>query len=119
MESSQIHHITLNVSDLSQAKIFYSHFFGLSEIKRPDDRENGGVWLEFSDGRQLHLRKGRVPENYGQHFAFLVDNLDQIRDELISAGIDVSSAIEVGAARQAFLDDPSGNRLEIHQIRNS
>ena len=36
-------------------------------------------------------------------------------DELRSRGVGVSDPIPVGSARQAFVNDPDGNLIELHQ----
>ena len=115
MVNSQVHHITLNVSDLAEAKDFYSYFFSLQELKKPGRNKNV-FWLEASDGRQIHLRKGDVPEDKGQHLAFLVSDIIEACNKFIEAGITVTTPSPIGTGLQAFVHDPSGNRIEIHQV---
>ena len=109
-----IHHVTLNVTDVKAAKDFYTRFFSLNEIPKPTSRS--GAWLEAEDGRQIHLRKGEVPEDNGQHIAFLVEDIIQACKALTDAGVAVTTPSVLGSALQSFLHDPSGNRLEIHQL---
>jgi catechol 2,3-dioxygenase-like lactoylglutathione lyase family enzyme len=45
----------------------------------------------------------------------LVDDLDRAIDELRAEGVGVSDASPIGANRQAFLTDPAGNMVELHQ----
>ena len=112
--NSGIHHIALNVTDVKAAKDFYTRFFSLVEVPRPTSRL--GAWLEAEDGRQIHLRKGEVPEDNGQHLAFLVEDINQACKTLTDAGVTVTPPNILGSAMQSFLHDPSGNRLEIHQL---
>jgi catechol 2,3-dioxygenase-like lactoylglutathione lyase family enzyme len=56
-----------------------------------------------------------TPESKGQHFALLVSDLDAAIGELRESGVQVSDAVPVGSARQAFVADPSGNTIELHQ----
>ncbi|MBG01342.1 MAG: hypothetical protein CL470_03640 [Acidimicrobiaceae bacterium] len=109
-----IHHITLNVTDVKAAKDFYTRFFCLIEIAKPTSMS--GAWLEAEDGRQIHLRKGEVPEDNGQHLAFLVEDIHEVCKALSDAGVAVTVPNGLGSALQSFLHDPSGNRLEIHQL---
>jgi glyoxylase I family protein len=51
----------------------------------------------------------------GQHFALQVRDLDDAIAELRATGITVSDASPVGTGRQAFLSDPSGNGVELHE----
>jgi catechol 2,3-dioxygenase-like lactoylglutathione lyase family enzyme len=55
-----------------------------------------------------------VPSPNGQHFALLVEDIDATVAELRAAGVTISDPSPVGAGRQAFVTDPSGNLVEIH-----
>ena len=119
MVQSEIHHIALNVVDVNEAKNFYSRFFSLNEIQRPSGRPSSGTWLAAKDGRQIHLREGKVPEDNGQHLAFLVTDIHEACQNLATAGVDVTMPVPIGTSLQAFLHDPAGNRVEIHQLEDS
>lgn len=97
---------------------FYVDVLGLT---RRDDRPDfpfDGAWLDAGD-QQVHLIAGRTPDPLGQHFAVLVDDLDAAVAEVRSLGIDVSDPSPVGTARQAFLRDPAGNGIELHERDDS
>jgi catechol 2,3-dioxygenase-like lactoylglutathione lyase family enzyme len=55
----------------------------------------------------------------GQHFALQVDDLEASVAELRGLGVDVSDPQPVGPSRQAFLADPSGNMIELHQVQGA
>jgi glyoxylase I family protein len=109
-----VHHVSINVDDVDAALRFYSEVLGL----RPrDDRPgfgSGGAWLDAGP-QQVHLNEGRPPPELGQHFALLVDDLDATVEELRQRGVDVSDPVPIGPSRQAFLRDPAGNVIELHQ----
>jgi catechol 2,3-dioxygenase-like lactoylglutathione lyase family enzyme len=111
---ADIHHVSINVSDTSRALAFYRDALGMTVLPRPDVRVQG-AWLETGGGRQLHLIEAEVPPNHGQHVAFLVDDLDAVVERLQSAGYAVSAPKPVGDTRirQAFLEDPDGNLIEL------
>jgi hypothetical protein len=46
----------------------------------------------------------------------LVDDLDGTVAELRERAVEVSDPKPVGSSRQAFLTDPSGNLVELHQL---
>ena len=48
-------------------------------------------------------------------FAIQVADLDAAVAELRAGGVDVGDPAPVGTGRQAFLHDPSGNMIELHQ----
>lgn len=110
-----VHHVSINVDDVDAALAFYVDVLGLE--LRPDRPDFGfpGAWLDAGD-QQLHLIGAPAPPAKGQHFAIRVDDLNGVVSELRSRGIDVSDAMPVGASFQAFLNDPSGNQIELHQV---
>ncbi len=115
MEIVGVHHVSINVSDVDEALAFY---VGVLGCPMRDDRPDfgfGGAWLDVG-GQQVHLIEGRVPEARGQHFAIRVASLDDAVAELRIRGVDVSDPVAVGSSRQAFLDDPSGNAIELHEV---
>ena len=111
--TSGIHHIALNVDNVEDAVDFYSRYFALRQVAKPNGR--AGAWLQAYDGRQIHLREGTVPEDNGQHLALLVDDIKETYKVLTDAGITVTSPKPIGSSLQSFLHDPAGNRIEIHQ----
>ncbi len=115
MEPLAIHHVAINVSDVPSSVAFYTEVLG-GEV-RPDrpDFGIGGAWIDFG-GQQVHLLEAPVPRNLGQHFAIRVSDLDATVAELRAKGVDIADPVESGANRQTFLDDPSGNAIELHEV---
>jgi glyoxylase I family protein len=114
MRPLAVHHVSINVRDAEEAAQFYVERLGLT---RRDDRPDfgfGGAWLDAGD-QQVHLIESEPPAALGQHFAIRVADLDAAVAELRAEGIDVSDPSPVGTGRQAFLTDPSGNGIELHQ----
>lgn len=109
-----VHHVAINVADVSAAVAFYTELLGLHQ--RTDRPEFGfaGAWLSAGD-QQVHLVESSAPADSGQHFALLVADLDAALDELRARGVSVTDAFPVGSARQSFLHDPSGNTIELHE----
>ncbi len=115
MELQGVHHVSLNVDDLAAADRFYTEVMGFERLPRPD-LGFPGTWLQAGP-QEVHLLEiGAVPEDVGQHVAFRVTDLDVAVADLRGLGVEVSDpkALPTGA-RQAFLHDPSGNRLELNQ----
>ncbi len=109
-----VHHVSINVNDTDEALAFYTGVLGLRARHDRPDFGFGGAWLDLGD-QQLHLIEVAVPEDRGQHFAVRVDDLDGCVAELRSLDVTVSDPSPVGTARQAFLHDPSGNLIELHE----
>lgn len=118
MRPLAVHHVSLNVDDVAAALGFYVDVLGLEP--RPDRPDFGfdGAWLD-AGGQQVHLIAAPPPAGLGQHFALLVADLDETVAELRDRGIDVSDPAPVGTSRQAFVTDPAGNLVELHQAAAS
>jgi len=109
-----VHHVSINVGDVDAAVAFYVDVLGLSVHQDRPDFGFGGAWLAVGD-QQIHLIEATTPPHLGQHLALHVADLDGAIAELRVRGIEVTDASPVGSGRQAFLADPSGNGVELHQ----
>jgi glyoxylase I family protein len=109
-----VHHVSINVDDVDAALTFYTEVLGLEQRKDRPDFGFGGAWLD-AGGQQVHLIEAPLPTNHGQHFALHVGDLDGVVDELRARGLKVSDPVPVGPGRQAFVNDPAGNTVELNQ----
>lgn len=114
MKPLAVHHVSIVVTDVDEALDFYTRLLGMTQRQDRPASLGDGAWLDVG-GQQLHLVKSRAPEQLGQHFAVLVADLDAATAGLRAAGVEVTDAIPIGRNRQAFLADPSGNRIELHE----
>jgi glyoxylase I family protein len=114
VEPLAVHHVSINVDDIDAALGFYVGVLGLRARSDRPDFGFGGAWLD-AGGQQVHLIEGQVPKGNGEHFAILVADLDASISELRARDVKVSDASPVGANLQAFLNDPAGNLIELHQ----
>jgi glyoxylase I family protein len=114
MQPLGVHHVSINVHDAAESLDFYTDVLGLTARSDRPDFPFGGAWLDIG-GQQVHLIHGDVPNSCGQHFAIRIADLDGAIAELRDRGIDVGDPSGVGSARQAFLFDPSGNMIELHE----
>jgi glyoxylase I family protein len=114
MQPSGVHHVSINVSDVDEAIRFYTDVLGLTVREDRPDFGFGGAWLD-AGGQQVHLIEGGVPDGLGQHFALRVDDLAAVVQELRGKDISVGDPSPVGTSLQAFVTDPSGNLVELHQ----
>ena len=115
MKPLAVHHVSINVRDVADAVDFYVERLGLTIREDRPDFGFAGAWLD-AGGQQVHLIEGEPPAAVGQHFAVQVADLDAAITELRGQGISVSDASRVGTGRQAFLNDPSGNGIELHEV---
>ena len=114
MKPLAVHHVSIAVPDIETALEFYTTVLGMTQRSDRPSTIGAGAWLDVG-GQQLHLVKSDTPDPRGQHFAVLVDDLDATTEELRAAGVKVSDAVPIGNARQAFLSDPAGNAIELHE----
>ncbi len=115
MEPLAIHHVAINVKDVPESVAFYTDILGgVLRTDRPDFGI-GGAWIDLG-GQQVHLLEAPVPRNLGQHFAIRVGDLDATVAELRTKGVDIADPVPSGTNRQTFLDDPSGNAIELHEV---
>ncbi len=110
-----VHHVSVNVSDPDGSISFYTEVLGGTVRDDRPDFGFGGAWIDLGS-TQVHLIETDVPPNLGQHFAVLVADVDDVVRELRAKGIDLEDARVVGPDRQTFIDDPSGNVIELHQV---
>lgn len=115
MELIGVHHVSVNVADVDEALDFYTEVLGCRRRSDRPDFGFGGAWLDVG-GQQVHLIEGQTPDAKGQHFAVQVPSMADAIAELRARGITVSDAIPVGPNLQAFLEDPSGNAIELHEV---
>ncbi|MBK5287808.1 MAG: VOC family protein [Acidimicrobiia bacterium] len=115
MQPLDIHHVSINVSDVAEALAFYTGVLGGVERDDRPDFGFGGAWIDFG-GRQLHLIEAPVPAELGQHFAVRVADIRATIEELRARGLEVSDAVPVASNLQAFLKDPAGNGIELHEV---
>jgi catechol 2,3-dioxygenase-like lactoylglutathione lyase family enzyme len=113
-----LHHVSINAPDVAEASAFYTQVLGGTLRSDRPDLGFEGAWIDLG-GQQVHLLQGSVPPDAGQHFAIQVGDLHQVIGELRSAGVSVSEATPIGSGRQAFLHDPAGNLVELHQAPHS
>jgi len=103
------------VHDVDAALPFYVGVLGLRVTDRPD-LGIPGAWLVTANGLQVHLVQVEGwTGDHGHHIAFRVDDIDAAVDALRAAGVDTPDWSDIGAGRQVFVTDPSGNLIELNQ----
>lgn len=115
MQPAGVHHVAINVEDLEASRNFYVNVLGLTVREDRPALGIDGAWLDAC-GSQVHLLVASVPEPRGQHFALRVHDLDGVVQELRALGVEVGDPSRVGDDLQSFVQDPSGNVVELHQV---
>jgi catechol 2,3-dioxygenase-like lactoylglutathione lyase family enzyme len=110
-----IHHVAICVPDAAAALTFYRDVLGMTERTDRPDFGFPGHWLD-AGGQQLHLMEMNAAPAPSNHFAIRVDDLGAAVEDLRARGVEVHPVDHVpGAGRQAFLNDPFGNTIELNQ----
>jgi glyoxylase I family protein len=122
IDFQSIHHVSLSVTDLEQAKHFYGEILGLKEINRPNF-DFPGAWYKIGD-QQLHLilyqdsetlRKNRQVETKDGHFAIRVQDYYQTLAYLKDKGVLVTeNPNSKSGFAQLFCTDPDNNLIEFN-----
>ncbi|MHB8329526.1 MAG: VOC family protein [Acidimicrobiales bacterium] len=115
MQPLGVHHVSINVTDVQEALTFYAEVLGLAPRTDRPDFGFGGAWLD-AGAQQVHLIEAPAPDARGQHFAIRIEGIDDVVAEIRRCGVEVSDPVPVGGSRQAFLHDPAGNAIELHQV---
>ena len=112
-----VDHVSINVTDVPAALAFYTGTLGLIQNFSRPDFGFPGAWLDTANGQQVHLIGGDTPPNLGQHFALAFEDLPAVVAALRNSGLQVTDPIDVGTTgrKQAFMTDPWGNGIELHQ----
>lgn len=112
-------HINIGTTRLEETRAFFRDALGLTEGWRPDF-PFPGAWLYVGDTAVVHLialEAGRRPSSEAalDHFAFRVDDFDDMIRRLDAAGL-TYRAIQIPGTeiRQIVLRDPNGVNIELN-----
>jgi catechol 2,3-dioxygenase-like lactoylglutathione lyase family enzyme len=112
-----ISHVSLAVSDLKHARVFYEGVLGLVPIRRPKGLEHPGHWY-FIGQQELHLMQAHDTDiNPIQHVAIEVADIRATKALLHARGVRVIGDLRagVGGFQSIYCYDPDGNRIELCQ----
>ncbi len=123
----RIHHAAIICSDYPRSKAFYVDVLGLTVVAENyrEARDSYKLDLTLPDGSQIELfsfpdapNRPSYPEAQGlRHLAFCVDDVEQVKHELETKGIEVEPirVDEFTGKPFTFFADPDGLPLEIYQ----
>lgn len=111
-----LHHVQLAMppGGESRATDFYEGLLGIPRVAKPDHLEaRGGCWFESSSVRvHLGVDEGFRPAKKA-HPAFLIDDLDSLRQRLEDAHVSVADDEPLPGFDRFYTSDPFGNRIEM------
>jgi glyoxylase I family protein len=122
---NSLRHVSLCVSDLSEAKAFYGDVLGLGELSRLD-LGIPGAWLSVGGDLQLHLLENPERAAAGAdhrlsiadpHFALWINDVPSLVEELRGKGLEVLENKPSGAPFQRRSSRIRTATCRIHRSR--
>jgi catechol 2,3-dioxygenase-like lactoylglutathione lyase family enzyme len=129
-----IDHINLSVRDVTRSADFYRRVFGLEVREDRRDAERPYVIVGRPDVGYLALHEQRAPilederrvaggpirRDRINHWGFVVEGFDGLRDALERAGVEVlyrdngaDGIVHYPRSRSLYVADPDGNEIEL------
>jgi lactoylglutathione lyase len=120
-------HAAIKVTDLERSLDFYVNKLGFPEMMRlhKDDGSTWLVYLRITDEQYLEVFPGaendRAPgwdANGLNHICLTVEDIDPVLAQIDHAGIKLLLPLKtaIDGNRQAWLEDPDGNRIELMEM---
>lgn len=116
-----ISHAAFYVNDMAKARAFYEGFLGFaSPFSLPMPPRGDLVWIKLNDRQTIELFPAAKSDSVSErlyHLALEVDDAEAMRLYLRARGVAVPAATPTGKIgnRNFFVQDPSGNTVEITQ----
>jgi catechol 2,3-dioxygenase-like lactoylglutathione lyase family enzyme len=120
MMFKRIAHVCLNTSDLERSVAWYEKLdFGI-RFRFTRKGSQFGVYMVVAEGTFVEIFEdpnlGPVVNNGIAHFCLETDDIDAVVEKLTERGIAVTpKKLGVDNTWQVWLEDPDGNRFEVHQ----
>ena len=120
-------HTMVRVKNIEQSLEFYCNLLGLKEIRRKDSEEGKFTLVFLAAPKQEEVcveltYNWNSSENYTEgrnfgHLAFEIDNIYQICEKLLDAGVIINRPPRDG--RMAFIRSPDNISIELLQKGNA
>jgi catechol 2,3-dioxygenase-like lactoylglutathione lyase family enzyme len=115
-------HACILSTDLAKTEAFYCKALGMERyFDFEKDGELFGFYLKAGDQTYIEVFKGQPGEAGNiNHLALEVDDMDGVVERMRANGVEVTEK-KLGADQswQAWLQDPSGVRIELHQYTSA
>jgi catechol 2,3-dioxygenase-like lactoylglutathione lyase family enzyme len=111
----RLHHVNVVVAvGRTDAVAGFYELLGLTRAEKPTEGvAQTGAWFDVPGGTQVHVSERSGERNRDQHFALVVDDLDDVVGRLLGAGHPWSGKPGIGGARRGMTADPEGNAVEL------
>ena len=95
-----------------RATRFYTEVLDFDPLDKPDSLDGTDSFWFGAGGVEIHLGPEPETERSRRHPAFVVDELEPIRERLESEGIEIGSEPPIPGRERFSFRDPFGNRIE-------
>ncbi|EMA39914.1 VOC family protein [Halococcus hamelinensis] len=95
-----------------RATRFYTEVLGFDALDKPDSLDGTDSFWFGDGGVEIHLGPEAGTERSRRHPAFVVDDLEPIRDRLEDEGIETRTEPPIPGRERFSFRDPFGNRIE-------
>ncbi len=117
MKTVELNHVAIHVADVERSCNFYGNVMQLEKLPRPAF-DFDGAWFRLGAIQELHIIGNRtldvVAAPRGNHFALMVDHLDDWESHLRENDIEMyPRRVRPDGAQQLFLHDPDGHAIEL------
>jgi lactoylglutathione lyase len=124
---TSIGHVAVRVADIDRSLAFYTGRLGFPEMLRLH-RDDGSLWLVYlriTDEQYLEVfpdaagwRAPPEDANGLNHLCLTVDDIEAVVARLAERGVPLFRPLKRGADgnRQAWIEDPDGNRIELMEM---
>jgi lactoylglutathione lyase len=117
---TRIAHVCLFTSDLDRSVAWYEKLGFEIVFRFTRNGSKYGVYLTFADRSFIEIFEdpnlGPVVNNGIAHFCLETDDIDAVVATLTERGVAVTpKKLGVDNSWQVWLEDPDGNRFEVHQ----
>jgi catechol 2,3-dioxygenase-like lactoylglutathione lyase family enzyme len=112
--------IPFRAGEANVLRHFYRDLLGLTELTPPKSvAQMGLVWFAAGPGLELHFFTGSPGPRSERHFCFDVDDLEDTRRLLASAGAEPYDDTPIPTRPRFFCRDPVGNLIEFTRIEGA
>ena len=119
-----VSHVCFVVSDLERSQRFYAGALGMRPAFdfRNDEGRRTGMYLYAGERTFIELFEGSPAESTDagsyRHICLEVGDIREAVAALRDAGVETTDpALGSDGSLQAWLEDPDGNRIELHQFQ--
>jgi predicted enzyme related to lactoylglutathione lyase len=119
MKVKEIGFVAIPVTDVARSRKFYEGVIGL----KPSGEFLDGRWIEYGVGKDTlaiaNVNMDWRPSDQGTGAALEVEDFEAAMAELRGAGVAFAAeAFETPVCHMAVIQDPDGNKLIIHRLKN-